>query len=104
MQKPERLSFTDFEVPASCIFRGHENGPMNLTWTRVQFTLPDSWEAIKQVQVWLRENCPGQWSASSFADMATRYAEHRHMVVRFEDKNDAMMFKLRGGHQAWQNS
>lgn len=77
---------------------------MNLNWTRVQFNIPDSWESIKKVQDWLRENNPGQWASYCYQHPKSRKTNDHTMVVRFQDKNDALMFKLRGGHQAWQIS
>lgn len=100
METPDSLTFTDFEIPLDQLFQ-HERGPMNLAWTRVQFTVPDGWQAPQAVQQWLRENTPGKWQAYSYSNPKGK-AQDYIMVVRFKDKNDALMFKLRGGHQSWE--
>lgn len=103
MEKPTNLSFTDFEVPVDSLFRRAQQGPMNLAWTRTQFAVPDSYEAPKAVELWLTENTPGKWATYSYQSPKGKSSDFI-MVVRFEDKNDALMFKLRGGHQAFENS
>lgn len=103
MEKPTNLIFTDFEVPVNRLFRRSQQGPMNLTWTRTQFTIPDSYEAPKKVEEWLSENTPGRWATYSYQNPKSKNSDYV-MVVRFEDKNDALMFKLRGGHQAWESA
>lgn len=104
MEQPANISFTDLEVTTSSLLQAGHSGPMKLDWTRVQFILPDSWDAGKKVQDWLRDNCPGIWQAYSYQHPKHKKTGEHLMVVRFEDKNDALMFKLRGGHQAWQIS
>ena len=74
---------------------------MNLSWTRVQFPIPDGWEGSKKIQEWLEENCPGRWSTYSYQNPKSKSGENI-MVIRFENKNDALMFKLKDGHKAWQ--
>ena len=100
MEKPTSLSFTDFEIPVDTLFRRAQQGPMNLAWTRTQFTIPDGYDAPRAVETWLGENCPGKWATYNYQSPKGKTNEHI-MVVRFEDRNDALMFKLRGGHQAW---
>ena len=101
MEKPTSLSFTDFEVPVSDLLSRNDMGPMNLGWTRVQFTMPDDYDAPKHVETWLRENCPGEWQAYRHPNLRGKTNDYV-MVVRFENKNDALMFKLRDGHKAWE--
>lgn len=101
MEKPTTLSFTDFEIPTDRLFQFLSSGPVDLKWVRVQFKISDNYEAPKQIEEWLKLNCPGRWSSYSYSDPKSKTYENI-MVVRFEDRNDAIMFKLRGGHQAWQ--
>lgn len=100
MDKPTSITFTDFEVPLDTILRHSQQGPMDLRWTRTQFTIPDGYDAPRAVEAWLVENCPGRWQTYHYHSPKGR-DDGYSMVVRFEDKNDALMFKLRGGHQAW---
>lgn len=101
MEKPTVLSFTDFEIPTDRLVQSQFSGPINPKWTRVQFKISDAYEACQRVEEWLKNNCPGRWSAYAYSDPKSRNYESI-MVVRFEDKNDAIMFKLRDGHQSWQ--
>ena len=102
MEQPTSLSFSGLEVPISNIMP-NQFGPMNPNWTRVQFAVNDQWEGPKKVQDWLKENCPNRWSSYHHLNPKSKTEDIVIMVVRFEDKNDALLFKLRGGHQAWQD-
>jgi len=101
METPTNLQFTDFDVSIETLFRRALTGPMNRAWTRVEFSVPDAWEANKAVEKWLTENTPGRWATTHYSNPRSKENSYT-MVVRFEDKNDALMFKLRGGHQAWE--
>lgn len=104
MSIPESLTFTDYEVPTAAIFKQRqESSPMNRAWTRVQFAVPDSWEASRRVVDWLNENCPNRYCFYCYQNPRGSGPDYI-MVVRFEDKNDALIFKLRGGHQAWESA
>lgn len=102
MNTPDSISFTDLEVQTSSLFRRSLSGPTNLQWTRVRFTIPNGYDAPQAVSDWLADNTPGRFDVWFYQDPKSRDGEYR-MVVNFEDKNDALMFKLRGGHQAWEN-
>lgn len=104
MQTPKSISFQDLEVDVSRLNSPYENkGPMNPSWTRVKFTLPDPYEAPNKVIDWLTANCGGDWKTYHYQDPKSK-SQERIMVVRFYDKNDALFFKLRGGHQSWESS
>lgn len=101
MENPTSLQFTDFEILTSSLFRQAKNGPMNPSWTRVQFAIPDNWEAHISVEKWIDDNITGRWASYHYLNPKGKRDDYV-MVVRFEDKNDALMFKLSGGHQAWE--
>lgn len=101
MDKPTHISFTDLDIPLATLFRGSQQGPMNLSWVRTQFAIPNTHEASRKVELWLLENCPGRWASCLYQNPKSRDEEHI-MIVRFQDKNDALMFKLRDGHKAWE--
>lgn len=103
MEKPTSVKFTDFEIPVGSLFRASKYGPMSTSWVRTQFSIPDVFEAPKSIESWLRENCPGEWASYHYTSPKGKGGECV-MVVRFADKNDALMFKLRGGHQAFENT
>lgn len=106
MSKPSVITFTDYVVPISALTW---NGPQSLappTWTRVKFNVPGEHaqrDCSKLVCEWLVSNCNGQWRANSFPDPRSKSHE-RTMIIKFESRDDALMFKLRGGHQAWEES
>lgn len=104
MKKPSSLVFEDYEVPVSDLYSTGNgvNGPVPTTWTRTQFNIPNNYSAPAEVTKWLDENCPGRYSSWFYQD--PRSKEHAAvMVVKFESRNDALMFKLQGGHQSWEN-
>jgi hypothetical protein len=94
------IEFTDLSLTTSQLF--NRRGPMNPNWVRVKFTIPDDYSAPTQVMAWLREEVKGQWHASYHQDPFSRELAYQ-MIVRFEDRNDALMFKLRDGYKAWED-
>lgn len=103
MTPPETIKFGDTEYRIADIHKGRDRkGVAPVNWTRVSFKVPDAFTAPANVDQWLTENCPGLWMSYHYADPRSKTHE-RLMVVRFEEKNDALFFKLRGGHQAWQS-
>lgn len=77
------------------------DGPTPRSWTRVTVILPDAYHSAKQIEDWIVANLTGRWSSYTFQRRALDKKNHDSaMVIRFEDNNDALMFKLMGGHQA----
>lgn len=103
MEKPTNIEFTGLDVPMRDVFRKTDKGPMHVKWTRVQFTVDDPYANAIAVEEWLRANCPGEWESYTYTRPKGKNSD-AVMVIRFENLNDAMMFKLRGGHQVWENS
>lgn len=94
----KNLSFTGLEVDANRL-KAFTHRPQRLDWTRVQFKFDaDVWEGCARVVNWLKANCPGDWDYYSFTEPS---GTNTVMVVRFKEKNDALMFKLQDGHQSW---
>jgi hypothetical protein len=102
METPTSIQFTDFEISTDVLFRRAHSGPMNPSWTRVQFPISNNWDDHIEVEKWLGENTPGKWASYHYQNPKGKKHDFT-MIVRFENKNDALMFKLRGGHQAWEN-
>lgn len=69
------------------------------SWIRVEFKVPDDYVASETVLKWVKENHSDEWGYYSYKD-----GEERQVVIKFKDMNDALMFKLRGGHQCWKTS
>ena len=102
MKLPKTIKFTDLEItPVECGGANHFTGLTPTSWTRVEFTIPTSYDALSSVQTWLQDNSANPWS---IYDYSSKDRSQRTVVVRFKDKNDALMFKLRGGHQCWQDT
>jgi hypothetical protein len=103
MNKPDVLKFTDYDVNVKALTYQLPQSLAPSDWTRVKFTVPGTHEAPKQVCEWLVSNCVGDWRQHNFPDPKSKNNE-RTMVVKFQSRDDALMFKLRGGHQAWQEN
>lgn len=104
MQKPISIKFHELDVDVASLRLDPPNkGAMPLEWTRVTFPVPDPWEAPQSVEKWLTENCAGRWRSYNYQNPKSKDSS-RIMVVCFNDKNDALFFKLKGGHQAWEDN
>ncbi len=104
MRKPPQVKFTGLTLSPTDLKETSNAGITNIvdnSWKRVHFSVPTARDAIQHVYDWLKTNCKGQYSAYKFHD-SNNYTEYK-MVVRFEDKNDAIIFKLQDGHRAWEN-
>lgn len=104
LEPPSTVEFEGLSLPVSDVIRakGNSTGPVPSTWQRVSFPVPDGYTCARAVEEWLAQNCPNKWAAYHYNNPKQKASADRIMVVRFEDKNDALLFKLRGGHQAWE--
>lgn len=100
---PLDVVFDGLEVPVQDIISGQgKRRPIPANWQRVQFPIPDGYTSAKAVEEWLTNNCPNDWTSYHYNNPKNKNSNERIMIVRFQDKNDALLFKLRGGHQAWE--
>lgn len=92
------VSFSGLELPAAQLMQSHRmhGQPVRKGWTRVQFVLPDRFDGAVRVLDWLSENCSARYSSYSYQDTQPKSAGFI-MVVNFENRNDALMFKLTDG-------
>lgn len=100
----DKLDFTDHTVYTSQILKKTRKvtGPVNTSWTRVKVVIPDAYSG-KKVEEWVEEHLTGPWFCYQYHNRAfDKKANGFTMIFRFKDKNDALMFKLQGGHQAYQ--
>lgn len=103
MIQPEIVEFDGASINVQNVLRpSYRNvGPVSNSWSRTAFEVPDGYTAPRIVDEWLRDNCKGRWTSVHFHN--PRNKGHGHtMVVRFEDRNDALLFKLRDGHKSWE--
>ena len=98
----DKVSFSGLEIPANSILPGpYRNGPMNRNWIRVKFTMNSANPDFAKVEDWLRKNCKHGWAAYNHVDPSD--SSSYFGIVRFENNDDALMFKLSDGHQAWRD-
>jgi hypothetical protein len=103
MQRPDTIEFEGLTVQASDMLRTSRRpvGPIDRSWSRTSFEIPDAYSAPRHVEEWLETNCTGVWTTFHFTNPKSKdYSQI--MVVRFADLNDALFFKLRDGHRAWE--
>lgn len=99
MEQPKTIKFSGLEINTKELDQRPNRGPMDRTWVRVQFTIPECYEAPDKVREWLVQNVLHHWSLYVYSDPTDMSYK---MVIRFSDRNDALMFKLKGGHQIWE--
>jgi len=104
MQKPSKVVFSGLTLEGSKLARVTNPGSYQMidtSWARLTFIVPTAGNAIQDVHDWLAKNCNGAYSMFKFHDQRS-YSDYQ-VVVRFEDKNDAILFKLQDGHRAWEH-
>jgi hypothetical protein len=69
------------------------------TWARLEINLPDPFQNITKIYGWIEKNATKRWGAYEYRRPGRK---EYNMVIFFEDMNDALFFKLRGGHRAWE--
>jgi hypothetical protein len=74
--------------------------PIPHEWTRVQFSIPPSQDAIRNIKDWLDEKNKGRYSIYKYTSPQKQQNMDR-IVINFELRNDALMFKLKDGFQSW---
>ena len=105
MQRPTSVNFTNWTLAGNEMSLIANAGIPNhkiTDWTRLVVSVPVDRDSMQHVQKWLFENCSGQFVFYKYQDGAV-YTEYK-MVIRFENKNDALLFKLKDGHRAWEQA
>ena len=103
MIPPSQLRFDGFTMNTNDLeISSNDHAMCPSAWLRVHFQIPDSWNAPEKVTAWLEKNCKHKWRTYHYYNPKKK-DENYIMVVRFENKDDALLFKLMGGHQAWQS-
>jgi hypothetical protein len=96
---PLKVRFTGLEFDPMEVLQSREliGSPIPPDWVRVRFDVPD--EAVTKVRRWVAKNTNDRWCLYSFeGDFETTT-----VVIAFETKTDAVMFRLKNGETAWQN-
>ena len=109
MQPPKEIKFTNFVMNEHDLKRVSTAGittPVTPEWSRVHFTVPTSRDAVTAVYDWLEQNCSGMWSSYKYYESngtgGHSFSSEYRMIVSFESVDDALLFKLRDGHLAWE--
>jgi len=63
-------------------------------WARLEFQVDTSRTTLDKVNAWLRQETTKMWSIYKYHDPANH--SKYNVVIRFEEKNDAVLFKLSG--------
>jgi hypothetical protein len=96
---PDTIRFTGLTLPSSALlFEGGSRRiqapyPANLIRYQITNTHFDS-KMLEKVNKWLEDTISGRWG-SYMSNGST------HMVIMFENADDAILFKLLDGDTAW---
>lgn len=107
MKQPDIISFDGLEVSISELQNNNKQikGPCPQDWVRVKFKIPleVAHNGFDAVTKWLQQNNTSRWFGYTFQDPAApkHGMPDNFAVIKFESKDDAILFKLRDGHQAW---
>jgi hypothetical protein len=82
---------------------GPQNGPTDDTWARTQFDVTEVHGSVPKTSEWILRELTPNFTIYSFQNANTTTRRYT-IVVRFKELNDAIMFKLRDGHRAWEIS
>lgn len=101
-----KIQFTDYELNSEDIIKMNPNridAPWNPEWTRVEVVAGNFWMDNDKLIQFIEENIQnGAWDYYSYQNSAPSYSQT--IVVGFEHPDDAIMFKLRGGHKILEES
>lgn len=88
------VSFTDLEIRSIKVVPERKVvGPWPKSWTKIEVNLPDSYSAKKKVWAWIDQNLEDRWGSYEYTIRDTLESK---MVIGFETRKDAMIFKLSG--------
>lgn len=99
----DKLEFTDYTVYSNQLLRQNRKVALaDSSWTRVKIFVPDGYSS-KKVEDWIEENLTSAYYCYTYANRTYDKKQNGYtMILRFKENNDALMFKLQGGHQAYQ--
>ena len=94
---PDKVSFTGLDLDPREIHEPRKlfDMPYPVDWVRHQFTLvhPD-YGFTRKLDRWLEKNIDGRWG--SYVSSSGQIC-----VIYFEKLNDAILFRLKDGENAW---
>jgi hypothetical protein len=96
----DTVEFTDYTVKGMDIaFSSGKRwqGVWPRHWQRVMITVPRMMDAQNKIFDWLEQNNRGRYGVYQI----TGDGRDAKLRIAFENGNDALMFKLRGGHKAY---
>jgi len=99
----DSVEFTDLEVPIHDVlsqYRNQHQGIIPYSWARVRITIPLGFNESEMVKKWLAENTTQAWSINQSDDY---HNSKTNVTVRFQNIDDALMFKLSDGYRSWEN-
>lgn len=91
---PENVAFTGLDLdPRTLLHPRRSNEPfVPPHWVRLQFAVPADPGMTQRIDRWLERRLVGRWASKLHARGLTY-----HVVLHFEEPNDAVMFRLMDG-------
>lgn len=101
------VKFTELEFDSKEVLHPSKRvpKPWPISWTRIEIEIPDFWEAPGKIEKWVEKNvAEGEWDwfIRQESTAGSSWSDSHIMVLGFEKENDALMFKLSGGSEAWE--
>lgn len=105
MLPPKTVDLGDgpIDVKSLKVVSRRHYAPCPRNWSRVQFQIPVDYEALPRIKEWLEANGAGKYYTYHYIHPRS-HTQPQAVVVLFESRNDALMFKLKDGFKAWQNT
>lgn len=92
---PDTVAFTDLELnPREMMWFRVVEGPFPASWAKLLLP-PPSHAATRSVIQWTLENVNGRFGVID---------SYPNSAIYFEDTNDAILFRLKDGHEAWKEN
>ena len=92
--------YGDFEINPQSLFRYRKNVPIPYDWERISFHIDDLDGMNWLLPKWIETNMMGNFIINT--NQVNFYKKYSVLIIiGFEQINDAIMFKLMDGHNAW---
>jgi hypothetical protein len=89
------IKFTGLEIPADAFERVRRK-PAHQDWHRIEFQLDED-ITVQSIRSWLLDTYDMGWQMYEYNHPDTH---HTIVIIRFQDRNHALMFKLQNGMRA----
>jgi len=104
----DKVNFTNLSFdPIDAVPEKRVDGPWPSEWTRIVVKISNRDSAAylkpKKVYAWITKKIHGRWGAYEYLvnEGSVEEMEYR-VVLYFEHRNEALLFRLLGGDRAWE--